>query len=203
MMKAETTRRLVVDHTKQEMIRHGISRLTMDIIAQGLGMSKRTLYQLFPGKACLVRICLADIAGEKRRLLLLSKEPARQSCMGMLFDISGRYIAMMYYLGKTLLADLEQDKDYHSFIKREEAFWLQQFVDALNLCKACGYLLPDIDPDRFANDLFTLIHGNCLRGAPYVMQRLFCQSLLRGVFKADTISLIDKYVGEHEFAMDV
>lgn len=46
MMKAETTRRLVVDHTKREMIRQGISRLTMDIIAQGLGMSKRTLYQL-------------------------------------------------------------------------------------------------------------------------------------------------------------
>ena len=39
MMKAETTRRLVVDHTKREMIRQGISRLTMDIIAQGLGMS--------------------------------------------------------------------------------------------------------------------------------------------------------------------
>ena len=44
-MKAETTRRLVVDHTKREMIRQGISRLTMDIIAQGLGMSKRTLSQ--------------------------------------------------------------------------------------------------------------------------------------------------------------
>ena len=61
MMKAETTRRLVVDHTKREMIRQGISRLTMDIIAQGLGMSKRTLYQLFPSKVCLVQICLADI----------------------------------------------------------------------------------------------------------------------------------------------
>lgn len=202
MMKAETTRRLVVDQTKQEMIRHGISRLTMDIIAQGLGMSKRTLYQLFPGKACLVRICLADIAGEKRRLLL-GKEDIRQSCMAQLFDIAGRYIAMMYYLGKTLLTDLEQDGDYHSFIKREEAFWLQQFVDALNLCKACGYLLPNIDPDRFASDLLALIYENCLHGAPYVMQRLFCQALLRGVFKADAISLIDEYVGEHEFVMDV
>ena len=70
MMKAETTRRLVVDHTKREMIRQGISRLTMDIIAQGLGMSKRTLYQLFPSKVCLVQICLADIAGEKKRTLL-------------------------------------------------------------------------------------------------------------------------------------
>ena len=57
MMKAETTRRLVVDHTKREMIRQGISRLTMDIIAQGLGMSKRTLYQLFPSTDLSGRHC--------------------------------------------------------------------------------------------------------------------------------------------------
>ena len=43
MMKAETTRRLVVDHTKREMIRQGISRLTMHIIAQGLDVETNTL----------------------------------------------------------------------------------------------------------------------------------------------------------------
>lgn len=64
-MKPETARRQIVDYTKQEMILHGVSRLTMDLIAQGMGMSKRTLYQLFPSKVCLVRICLAEFAAEK------------------------------------------------------------------------------------------------------------------------------------------
>ena len=53
-MKPETVRRRIIDYTKQEMILHGVSRLTMDIIAQGMGMSKRTLYQLFPSKVCPV-----------------------------------------------------------------------------------------------------------------------------------------------------
>lgn len=197
--KAEATRRLVVDHTKQEMTRQGISRLTMDVIAQGLGMSKRTLYQLFPGKVCLVKICLADIAAEWRRLLL-SREVAGQSCVHTLFGIVGGYVDLMHYLGRTLLIDLAEEGDYRSFGKREEAFWLQQFVDALNRCRACGYLLLDIDPDRFANDLLVLLYENSLRSAPFTTQRLFCQALLRGIFKTDIIPLIDEYVEEHEFA---
>ena len=122
MMKAETTRRLVVDHTKREMIRQGISRLTMDIIAQGLGMSKRTLYQLFPSKVCLVQICLADIAGEKKRTLLARADNDR-SWVNTLFDIVGGYVDLMYSMGRVLLTDLAQETDYQSFSKREEYFW--------------------------------------------------------------------------------
>ena len=37
-MKPETARRQIIDYTKQEMILHGVSRLTMDLIAQGLSL---------------------------------------------------------------------------------------------------------------------------------------------------------------------
>lgn len=70
----------------------------------------------------------------------------------------------MYSMGRVLLTDLAQETDYQSFSKREEYFWLQQFADVLNRCKACGYLLPDVDPDRFANDLLVLLYENSLRG---------------------------------------
>ena len=200
MMKAETTRRLVVDHTKREMIRQGISRLTMDIIAQGLGMSKRTLYQLFPSKVCLVQICLADIAGEKKRTLLARADNDR-SCVKTLFDIVGGYVDLMYSMGRVLLTDLAQETDYQSFSKREEYFWLQQFADVLNRCKACGYLLPDVDPDRFANDLLVLLYENSLRGARYNTQWLFCKALLRGIFRTNAIPLIDEYMEEHDLAV--
>ncbi len=200
MMKAETTRRLVVDHTKREMVRQGVSRLTMDIIAQGLGMSKRTLYQLFPSKVCLVQICLADIAGERKRTLLLRTDNDR-SCVKALFDIVGGYVDLMHSMGSVLLTDLAQEPDYQSFSKREEYFWLQQFVDILNRCKACGYLLPDVNPDRFANDLLVLLYEDSLRGTRYTTQWLFCQALLRGIFRTDAIPLIDKYMVKHDLAV--
>ena len=196
-MNTETTRQLVIDHTKREIIRQGINRLTMDIIAQGLGMSKRTLYQLFPGKVCLVQICLADLAREEKRALLTRKENDR-SCVKTLFDTVSGYIDLMYYLGKPLLTDLAQDTDYLPFAKREESFWLQQFIDVLNRCKACGHLLPDIDPDRFAADLLVILYEHSLRGAPYATQWLFCHALLRGIFRTDTIPLIDEYLEKHD-----
>ena len=196
MMKAETVRRSVVDYTKQEMIRQGVTRLTMDTIAQGLGMSKRTLYQLFPGKVCLVQICLGDISGEKRRLLLQYEDSSR-SFIESLLDVAREYVVLIHFLGRTLLTDLTVDIDYQPFVKREEAFWLQQFVDALNRCKACGYLLPGTDPDRFSYDLTTNIYENCLRGVSYTAQRFFCRALLRGIFRADAIPAIDENLEQY------
>ena len=108
---------------------------------------------------------------------------------------------MMYSMGRVLLTDLAQETDYQSFSKREEYFWLQQFADVLNRCKACGYLLPDVDPDRFANDLLVLLYENSLRGARYTTQWLFCQALLRGIFRTNAIPLIDEYMEEHDLAV--
>ena len=71
----------------------------------------------------------------------------------------------------------------------------------LNRCKACGYLLPDVDPDRFANDLLVLLYENSLRGARYTTQWLFCQALLRGIFRTNAIPLIDEYMEEHDLAV--
>ena len=63
-MKPETVRRQIVDYTKQEMILHGVSRLTMDLIAQGMGMSKRTLsafsQQSLPGAYLPGRVCCRE-----------------------------------------------------------------------------------------------------------------------------------------------
>ena len=140
-MKPETVRRQIVDYTKQEMILHGVSRLTMDLIAQGMGMSKRTLYQLFPSKVCLVRICLAELAAEKHNQLLTGQKQEEYSCTEILFRTMDVYTSLIHYQGSTLLSDLAGDPDYQPMMEREKTFWLQQLADALNLCKACGVLV--------------------------------------------------------------
>ena len=65
-MNPETLRCRILDYTKREMYLHGADGLTMDDIAKGMKMSKRTLYKLFPSKTCLFRICLSDFANEVR-----------------------------------------------------------------------------------------------------------------------------------------
>ena len=69
--------------------------------------------------------------------------------------------------------DIATDREYRAAFEREEAFWLQQLIDVLTHCKICGYLLPGVDPDRFAPDLQEVIYHEQLArhpvpGAAYV-----------------------------------
>lgn len=181
------------------MFLHGASRLTMDDIAKGMKISKRTLYKLFPSKACLLRLCLSDSANEIRSHVQQKQIRMDSSCMELLFITVDGYLTLLHSLGKTLLLDIAADKDYHSSLERERVFWLHQFVDVLIHCKICGYLLPGVEPERFAGDLQEVIYQSSLQGTPYMVQRMLNHTLLRGLFKVDGIRYIDEHLELDKF----
>ncbi|HPH63659.1 MAG TPA: TetR/AcrR family transcriptional regulator [Paludibacteraceae bacterium] len=58
-MSTETDiRARVIEHAAKKFAANGIKSITMDEIAEQLGMSKRTLYELFKDKKNLVTECL-------------------------------------------------------------------------------------------------------------------------------------------------
>lgn len=193
-MNPEKVRCQIIEYTKHEMYLHGADGLTMDDIAKGMKMSKRTLYKLFPSKTCLFRICLSDFANEVRSHVQRKQIRMDSSCMELLFITVDGYLTLLHSLGKKLLLDIASDKEYRSSFEREEAFWLQQLIDVLTHCRICGYLLPGVDPDRFAPDLQEIIYQSCLQGTPYLVQRMLNYALLRGLFKMDGIRYIDEHL---------
>ena len=193
-MNPEKVRCQIIEYTKHEMYLHGADGLTMDDIAKGMKMSKRTLYKLFPSKTCLFRICLSDFANEVRSHVQRKQIRMDSSCMELLFITVDGYLTLLRSLGKKLLLDIASDKEYRSSFEREEAFWLQQLIDVLTHCRICGYLLPGVDPDRFAPDLQEIIYQSCLQGTPYLVQRMLNYALLRGLFKMDGIRYIDEHL---------
>lgn len=84
-MNPEKVRCQIIEYTKHEMYLHGADGLTMDDIAKGMKMSKRTLYKLFPSKTCLFRICLYDFTNGIRSRLKQSQMRMDSSCMQVLF----------------------------------------------------------------------------------------------------------------------
>lgn len=192
-MNHETLRDQIIAYTKQQMFLHGAGRLTMDDIAKGMKMSKRTLYKLFPSKACLFRICLSDFANDMRGHIQQKQLRMDSSCMQLLFMTVNGYLTLLHSLGPTLLQDIAADDEYRSSFEREEGFWLQQLINVMTHCKICGYLLPGVDPDHFAADLQDVIYKSCLQGTPYLVQRMLNHSLLRGLFKVDGIRYIDEH----------
>ena len=105
-MNPETLRCRILDYTKREMYLHGADGLTMDDIAKGMKMSKRTLYKLFPSKTCLFRICLSDFANEVRSHVQRKQIRMDSSCMELLFITVDGYLTLLHSLGKKLLLDL-------------------------------------------------------------------------------------------------
>ncbi|MBX3737064.1 MAG: TetR/AcrR family transcriptional regulator [Candidatus Didemnitutus sp.] len=63
---AAEARARIVRAARAHLFAHGYSSWTMDDLATELGMSKKTLYQHFPGKEELVRAALEQFASEVR-----------------------------------------------------------------------------------------------------------------------------------------
>jgi AcrR family transcriptional regulator len=67
--KRDPNRQRIVDAARQHFFSHGFRSVTMDDLAQALGISKKTLYAYFPGKFDLLEAVLADkFAGVEAKL---------------------------------------------------------------------------------------------------------------------------------------
>jgi AcrR family transcriptional regulator len=58
--KRDPNRQRIVDAARVHFFRHGFRSVTMDDLAEELGISKKTLYAHFPGKIDLLEAVLAD-----------------------------------------------------------------------------------------------------------------------------------------------
>src|SRR5215467_107375 len=58
--RRDPNRQRIVDAARGHFFSHGFRSVTMDDLAEGLGISKKTLYAYFPGKLDLLEAVLAD-----------------------------------------------------------------------------------------------------------------------------------------------
>ena len=60
ILKHDVNRRRIVDAARTHFFSHGFRSVTMDDLAEELGISKKTLYAYFPGKFDVLEAVLAD-----------------------------------------------------------------------------------------------------------------------------------------------
>ena len=88
---SEQTAGRIIDAAKTLFLREGYERTSMDALAAALGMSKRTLYARFPGKAELFRAVVHSVA-KSHLLATESIDVARRSLRSQLLAVGGRLI---------------------------------------------------------------------------------------------------------------
>ena len=153
-----TQREKIVDHVSQMILSLGVKSVRMDDVSNSLGMSKRTLYEMFGDKEELLSESIIYLMD--RRQQNLSKQV--QGCNNMLevLLISIRILTNDGHMNeavKRLTANLK--KFYPSVYEKVQRVHTEKGLAglqyALDKCLAEGYLDPTVDVELMAQLFFS------------------------------------------------
>jgi len=100
---------LIRDSAQKLFFIHGFTKVTMDEIASKIGISKKTIYKHYPGKAELIREITEKILAEV-------EDGMREIVQASNVDFSGKFQKMLTFVGihlsklnRTILEDIKQN----------------------------------------------------------------------------------------------
>lgn len=161
----------VVEYARGVFLREGFRRITMDEIASGMGISKRTLYEAVPSKEALVGEVLdaqiKGVSGLARGVAGDLSLPYRRKVEAFLLVLARAISAV----SPAFLGDLKRLTPglYERFQRMREQNVLRIFKGLIVEGKASGHLRDGVEPELVAE---AFLHA--LRGLtdPEVMGRL-------------------------------
>lgn len=191
-MKRGATKEEIIRITQELITRNGIRAVRVDEIAQTLGISKRTLYEMFADKDELINACLDFMSSQQREHIATYRKRRSRSALEQTFKLAYEYIANLYMVESSFLSDLRHKIIYAEHFDEHREFWRSELAHHLEASKEEGLLLPEIDAvsfaDRILDTILELRLNNAIREEVY----LFCRTILRGAATKQGIERIDK-----------
>lgn len=141
----------IIQTSTELFFENGIKRVTMDIIAETLGISKRTLYEVFKDKNDLVNECFTFILKQNEEK---SKE-IRKIATNTLEEMLMFYMSGMANLRKCNTNYISDLRKYHPSVfervrKHREHIFKEEVVIALDKGMLEGLVRPDINSEIIA-----------------------------------------------------
>ena len=189
----------IVEHTSQMFARSGVKAVRMDDIAADMGISKRTIYEIFGDKDTLVAECLYHFHHKLRAanlelardadniiaeyLLVLDVWDGQMECLGRIIDEMRRYYPRIY----------------EHFLAEHTAVAAEEMRRKLRHGIEQGYLIPSLDIEMTML-IFTHTMYGLMRTQGYLLTnvtqravfKFFVTHFLRGIATHKGIELIDK-----------
>lgn len=122
-------KQLIINRAHKLLLEIGPTSMTMDTVARACGMSKRTLYEIFPDKKTLIMECIhveAKLRDQEARKIFLEAS----NCFEALFNI---YKSSRQYLDKRSQAFLDDVKRLYPEILEHHKQNEKQFIDQLSM----------------------------------------------------------------------
>lgn len=195
----------IIQNASLLFLQHGIKSVTMDFIAGRLGISKRTLYEVFPDKNTLVMASLQHCE-EGRQVLF---EELTRSSRNTLYLLLGFYEATYNLCVMRVVLFFTDLERYHPQIAEEyekEKHSSNEYIAGV-LTKGMeeGLIRTDINPHVVAvllnAQIETLKKSDDLFTSRYTFTEIFetiFKMFLRGISTPEGVRLVDDFMETHK-----
>ena len=191
-MKRGATREEIIRTTQEFIARYGIRAVRVDEIAQTLGISKRTLYEMFADKNDLIMTCLDAMRTQQQERIVACRKRRSGNPLQKTVRLMNEYIENLYRVDHSFLSDLRRKVVFAEHYDEQREFWHKELALHLDTCRKQELLLPEIDATAFADQLMGALLDLRLNGASQEEVSLFCRTILRGAATRQGIELIDR-----------
>ncbi len=191
-MKRGATREEIIRTTQEFIARNGIRAVRVDEIAQTLGISKRTLYEMFTDKNDLISACLDAMSRQQQEQIVACRKRRSGNPLQKTVRLMNEYIENLYRVDHSFLSDLRRKVIFAEHYDEHRGFWHKELTMLLDMCRKQELLLPEIDAAAFAEQLMGTLLDLRLNGTSREVLSLFGRTILRGAATRQGIELIDR-----------
>ncbi|WP_300099654.1 TetR/AcrR family transcriptional regulator [uncultured Alistipes sp.] len=191
-MKRGATKEEIIRTTQDLIARNGIRAVRVDEIAQMLGISKRTLYEMFVDKNGLISACLDSMAHQQRKTLASNRRRCGGNPLQRALRLANTYIDNLYTVDASFLADIRDKVLFAEYYNENRDFWVSELTRDLEKCRKEELLLAEIDTASLTQQLMSTMLELRLNHATREELRLLCRTILRGAATRRGIDIIDQ-----------
>ena len=181
-MTRGATKEEIIRITQELITRNGIRAVRVDEIAQTLGISKRTLYEMFADKEDLVSACLDFMCHQQQERITAYRKRRSRSSLQRAFKLVYEYIE-----------HLRHKVAYAEHFDEHREFWRNELAAHLRGSREEKLLLPEIDAESFADRILETIFEMRINNATREESYLFCRTILRGAATREGVERIDSH----------
>jgi len=192
-MKRGATKEAIIRATQELIARNGIRAVRVDEIAQTLGISKRTLYEMFADKDGLVAACLDAMHRQLQQRILAFRRRRSGNALTKALCLLNEYVDVLYVVEKSFLADVKRKSVFADQVAASRFFWHNELSAVLELSRTKGWLLPAVDASVYAKWLIVTLLELRLGGVSREELHFLCRVFLRGVATQNGVEAIDRF----------
>lgn len=195
----EVLRKEIIDYAAKMFMLQGIKDVKMDDIAQGMGISKRTIYEQFSDKKELLFNTLDSIQKELATKVKPYIQDPQHNTLEIILYLYSSYIEILSAVNRKFFTDLSK---YPEIVEQKEK------RERLNECKFMAWIKKGVDEELFRKDVNLDIVQYILKRdldllsrtdefptyTPRELGRSFILFYLRGISTEKGQAIIEKFI---------